>query len=472
MSTICSIDRIFAKKWAPENALQQEKIASLFAAAREGHVCLPTDPCLIGASFISYDPQDLFPKQPICSAHNLIYLQKNWVYETQLLQHVKRVLHTPPKPIPYSENTAGLLETQKKAVHLVSENSLTLITGGPGTGKSHVIVHIVKTLSSICRVLVAAPTGRAVSHIAERLQETSATFSTLHALLPPHFEEPIDADCIIVDESSMVDLCFFSRLCARIAKGTRLVLVGDKDQLPPIGSGSIFADLLDIPDIPSVILDQSMRFEENEILHYAHAIQQGKSGVLIDKLTDFDLHSIITSVYPQPSSIEPDAELLFQSIRKACILSCLRAGPMGVDTCNHIALSFMKKQANGNLFWAAPIVIVRNSSPLYNGDMGIMIHQGETPINAIFKTGRLPAYRLPPFEYAYALSVHKSQGCEYDNVFLLIPPGSEVFGKQALYTAVTRAKKHITLHGHAEALSAMLQTSSRRQSGIGKRWKN
>ncbi len=467
-STISSIDEIFAKKIAPQDPIRAHQVALLMAASRLGHLCIPCDPCMEGAEFIIKDPQDEFPKEPLCASSGLLYLQRNWVYESQIVHHVKRILHgTPSNVFPFLK-VPGLLEDQQKAVELISQSSLTLISGGPGTGKSHLISQLIQAVDNRCEILVAAPTGRAAAQIAERLLGFSCTCATLHSTLGSREENPLNADLIIVDECSMIDVAMFARLLSRIPEGARLVLVGDSEQLPPVGSGSIFADLVDLEMLPMVRLRHCMRSEEHDVLALAGAIRSGDAEAVLARIQPIDSFSIITSRHPAPCEKEPDIQEALARLRNMCILSCVRSGPMGVDTCNLKVASMMKQRAGSSLFWTAPIVIVRNAASLYNGDLGVLMHKGEEALYAYFQSRneRVEVSQLPPFEYAYSLSVHKSQGCEYDDVFLLIPPGSEVFGKEVLYTAATRAKKTIYIDGDKQTIAKALTLSSRRSSGI------
>jgi len=214
--------------------------------------------------------------------------------------------------------------------------------------------------------------------------------------------------------------------------------LGDGNQLPPVESGSIFNDLIDV--VPTAHLTKSLRSNQKEILDLAASILKGIAPT--------------SQTFHGPLSHE-----LIKKHGSATILTPLREGPWGVKTLNQM-LHGTKKET--------PIIITRNDTAtgLSNGDMGVLI----SPTQALFDGKQFPVSVLPSYELAYALSIHKSQGSEFDHVVVLAPPGTELFGREMLYTAVTRARKSVVLLGSAEVIAKTVQNSSCRRSGIKKKF--
>lgn len=424
------IDEYFAEKIGAHDVNEKVFLSALMQASREGHLCL------------EFPGVPSFSSPYVCRFGDRYYLKRNWVYETRVIEHVKRLIGDSP-PIAYS--SSELTEQQQAAVRCALSHQLSIITGGPGTGKTFIARHLIQAMGPDARVLLAAPTGKA----AARLQECNpaAVCGTLHALLGIRSERDLlregsylNADLIVVDECSMIDVRLLAYFLASIHKEARVVLMGDADQLPPIESGSLFADLIDL--IPTAHLTESLRSDSKEILDLALAVRQGKwKGDL------FPMEAIWKEVEGQ-------------SWEKMRILSCMRKGPWGVNSVNQQIITESE---------SIPILITRTdyNLGLYNGETGLLKEREAFFSGARkFSIGALPAY-----EYAYCLSVHKSQGSEFDSVLLLVPPGSEVFGREMLYTAVTRARFSIKVFSDSETIQKTLQHTSRKISGIRARLK-
>jgi exodeoxyribonuclease V alpha subunit len=467
-----TLGHYFADKIFPEGEEEQKNfLASLFDAAVVGHLCLEVDlPLALPERLVSEDPLEIFPKKPICRHGNRYYLQRNWVYETRLITHLKRLLQ-PIESLPMIDAQL-LTEEQLTAVKMSLTHRLTLITGGPGTGKTYTAKRIVESFLQAKpegRVLLAAPTGKAAARLESSI--ANAHVATLHAHLGRDLREEtplLEADLILVDECSMADAVYFSSLFAAVPEGTRLVLIGDGDQLPPVESGSLFADLVELAEesgrIPYVRLTHCLRSDQKQILALAKAAREGNSIPILKAMQPIDFWKEIDAHF----SGQED----FDQFR---ILSCIRKGPFGVDTLNEAIFHYFWERMQPGEFLTSPILITKNDprTGLMNGDTGILrrrypdLHHGE----AIFSKITLPAALLPPHELAYVLSVHKSQGSEYENLILLVPTGSETFGREVLYTAITRAKSSLRIDGDPEVVRAALNRSSRRVSGLKERGK-
>jgi exodeoxyribonuclease V alpha subunit len=404
-----SIDQIFADEIGFEKPLLEE----LMKSAREGHICIPCEKALLEHPWIHYQ-------------NGRLYLLRNWLYEESVAKHIKRLSQTLPAAT-YSHDL--LSDEQDLAVTTSLSHTLSIITGGPGTGKTFTAQHIINSCTG--RIILAAPTGKAAARLKEK--NPSLPAKTLHALLNLFDTKtsPINADLIIVDECSMMDAKMMARLLAAVPTGCRLVLMGDPDQLPSIEGGSFFNDMIDL--VPTSRLTKCFRSDSAQVLALADAVKRGDEEFVASQITPWD---------------ESYAE-------GAIILSCIREGPFGVNTLNQ---KFAKEHRSHR-----PIIITKNDPDLelYNGDLGILHNTQATFSNRTFNT-----CDLPPYEYAFCLSVHKSQGSEFDHVVIIAPFGSDIFGKEILYTAITRAKKSVKLCGDPPTILQALRTSSKKRSGL------
>jgi len=423
------LDLYFANLHKDVSEEERALLAAVMASAREGHLC--------------FDLSKWSGVQTVTSPYlhqegHLIYLKRNFECEKEIAMHLKRLIG-PLEPPTYSKE--GLTDEQAKAVHLALSNTVSIIEGGPGTGKTHLTSAIVKAIGK--NVVLAAPTGKA----AARLKKYNPDFhcSTLHALLgfPTRKKTSyIYADLIVVDESSMIDARLLAHFLRSLREGQRVVFLGDGHQLPPIESGSLFIDLIDW--VPTAHLSQSLRSDRKEILQLAQDILAGKM------------------ITPQ----EPLSQEKVLEAKETMILTPLREGPWGVEALNALIFSAIKK-IDGEI-WCVPILITKTDYEigLYNGEIGTLWRTNVKPLYAEFEGRQIPASRLPSYELAFALSVHKSQGSEFDHVMVLVPPGSENFGREVLYTAVTRARHSVTLCGDVETIQKTVSRSSQRISGI------
>jgi len=376
--------------------------AALLKSAREGHLCfeksLIEDPALLS----------LLPD----GRH---YLPKYEQIEDAIVSNIKRL------------------------------SNLSIITGGPGTGKTYSAIQIIKKMDT--KTIVAAPTGKAAAHLMSKI-DLPIKGGTLHSLLTG---EPLDANLIIVDECSMIDPIIFAKLLSATPDEATLILMGDVHQLPAVEGGSIFKDLIDSGQIPTTTLTKCHRSDQKEILDLATAILNNT----INDIRNIDLgfsQNNIEKIYQNLWRYVKDKD--FTSFR---ILSTLRKGPLGTNALNRF---LFEKFSPADTY---PILITQSDKKtgLSNGETGLL--SGDI---ATFGDLQFPKSQLPPFEYAYCISVHKSQGSEYNDVLFLVPDGSESFGKEVLYTAVTRAKHTLHIDGRLEPITSALSRSSTRLSGV------
>lgn len=415
----------------------------------------------------------------------------------------------------------ALDEHQVTAVKEAVRNGLLIITGGPGTGKTTTINTIIKYFElEGMDIFLAAPTGRA----AKRMSETTGFEArTVHRMLELNggmegsagFERnennPLEADVIIVDEMSMVDITLMHALLKAIAIGTRLILVGDVNQLPSVGPGSVLRDIIESHACNVVMLTKIFRqASTSDIIVNAHKINQGEEVVLDNKSMDF----FFLKRYEADIIINVVLQLIKQKLPKFVeatpydiqVLTPMRKGLLGVERLNGILQQYlnppmkhklekehgdmrfregdkvMQTRNNYQLEWEIRTkfnLTVEKGTGVFNGDMGIIreINDFAEQMTVEFDEGRMVEYPyklLDELELAYAITIHKSQGSEYPAVVIPLLAGpSMLMNRNLLYTAVTRARKCVTLVGDERTFAEMVQNISqqKRYSGLKERLK-
>lgn len=461
------------------------------------------------------DENENFPKYPVCKFQNFYYLQKNYVFETKIIKNLKNLVFQKPENVFFEDKFFKILENenflnleQKKAIENAFQNSFSLILGGPGTGKTYVAAHIIDILSKSLdsskketfKIVLTSFTGKATSHLKSKILRSTKDIQikakTLHLLLhlreekTNYFDEKkLNYDLIIVDEASMLDLKLTAHLLESIKEGARVIFIGDPYQLPPIESGSIFAEIANIKNIKTAHLREAHRFENTKILDIANAIKKADDKSLDDLLLSnscfYDLENanlskkiildIFLSSFIKPTSNEMKIDEIFENLQDFKILSAIKKGPFGVETLNFEIFShlYSKTQINDYLF--VPIMISKNNYnlDLFNGQIGILQIQktidGPSKKKAFFqiddKIISFEAFCLN-YEYAYSISIHKSQGSEFKKVIIVIPDGSEKFGKELFYTALTRAKNEFFIFSTKKIIKGLIKVSSFKKSAL------
>ena len=407
-------------------------------------------------------------------------------------------------------------EHQMTAVKEAVRNGLLIITGGPGTGKTTTINTIIKYFEMEgLDIFLAAPTGRA----AKRMSETTGFEArTIHRMLELNggvdgaagFERneqnPLETDVVIIDEMSMVDISLMHALLKAVAVGTRLILVGDVNQLPSVGPGSVLRDIIRSHECNVVMLTKIFRqASTSDIIVDAHKINQGEEVTLDNKSMDF----FFLKRYDADVIISVVLQLIKQKLPKFVdatpydiqVLTPMRKGLLGVERLNGILQRYLnppspqkREKEHGDILFREgdKIMQTRNNYQLeweirtkyglsvdkgtgvFNGDMGIVreINDFAETMTVEFDEGRMVEYPyklLDELELAYAITIHKSQGSEYPAVVIPLLSGpSMLMNRNLLYTAVTRARKCVTLVGNEVTFAQMVQNTSqqKRYSGL------
>lgn len=407
-------------------------------------------------------------------------------------------------------------EQQVNAVKEAVRNGLLVITGGPGTGKTTTINTIIRYFEMEgMDIFLAAPTGRA----AKRMTETTGFEArTIHRMLEVsggpeatggferNEQNPLETDVIIIDEMSMVDITLIHALLKAIVAGTRLILVGDVNQLPSVGPGAVLKDIIESGQFHTVKLNKIFRqASTSDIIVNAHKIHNGEEVVLDNKSMDF----FFLKRYEADKIIQVTLQLIKQKLPKFVnateydiqVLTPMRKGLLGVERLNGILQMYLnpespskrEKEYGGVIFREGDKVMqiknnyqleweirskyglcIEKGTGVFNGDTGIIeeINTFAETLTVSFDEGRKVEYPfklLEELELAYAITIHKSQGSEYPAVVIPLFQGPRMLmNRNLLYTAVTRAKKCVTIVGNEEIFYTMVNNNSqlKRYSGL------
>ena len=420
-------------------------------------------------------------------------------------------------------------ELQRLAARRAVEQNFCIISGGPGTGKTSTVVKILALLleqNPKLRIAVAAPTGKAAARLQEVITQYKQSLDcdpaikhaipqqsyTIHRLLGAydsvHFKfnqnNQLPYDVIVVDEASMIDLALMTKLAAAIPVTARWILLGDKDQLASVEAGSVLGDICAPADEDSVLqqhivlLKKSYRFQKDSgIGQLAFAVKEGDSKQAIQLIHrkqyadivwhELDavetqqkklLNQILQQLEPYFSSKEP--EQLLEIFGQFRVLCAMRQGFYGVERVNRLIeqeLSVNKKITLGYRWYhRCPVMITRNdySLKLFNGDIGIILWNKNKELMTYFPDGQggvreFAPQRLPEHETVYAMTIHKSQGSEFDNVLMLLPNQlSALLTRELIYTGLTRAKRKIDIWANTEVFEQAIRRKIYRHSGLRK----
>jgi exodeoxyribonuclease V alpha subunit len=477
---------------------------------------------------------------PLVLVDGRLYLERYFRYEQQVAGLIIRRLEaTPVEANPATREMIDPLLTrdgeptrQHDAAMGVLGGGVTVIAGGPGTGKTYTIGALLVALAaagdeSFPLVALCAPTGKAAARLGEALSERARASgdpgivetlarvdaSTIHRLLgwswgrgrfARNESNRLPHDLVIVDEMSMVSLPLASRLLSAVRDDATVVLVGDPFQLESIEAGTVLADIVGEPGAGSespmaervVVLDRAYRFAEDEAIgEFADAVRQGDTGTAIgllagdgDRLrwvTDrnapgFDeLWSAVVSQRSRLVDLAQDGSAVeaLQALGEVAVLCARRRGPAGVghwgrDVEGALDERFPGLRWGGEWYPGQPVMITRNdyNLDLYNGDIGVVVSTPEG-MRAVFERGEVrtfPLSHLTEHATVHAMTIHKSQGSQFDQVVVVLPEGeSRLLTRELLYTAVTRARKRVWVVGGEDVVRQAIDRSVQRASGLG-----
>ena len=520
-------------------------VYTLLQATGEGHVYLPKDELFqraaellgVDSSYMEKHLVDLAMERKIVQKEQgdqiLIYPAQYYYLELNTARMLRELDIFCPEDekiverriVQIEKETGTVLdEMQKKAVQEAAGHGLLIFTGGPGTGKTTTINAIIRYFEGEgAEIRLAAPTGRAAKRMTEA---TGYEAQTIHRLLelsgmpeddregqPIHFERnaenPLETDVIIIDEMSMVDIHLIHSLLMAVTAGTRLILVGDENQLPSVGPGNVLRDIIRSGQFPVVELKKIFRqASESDIVVNAHKINKGEQVEINNKSRDF----FFLKRYDADIIIRVVIALIQEKLPKYVeakpfeiqVLTPMRKGLLGVERLNQILQRYLnppdaskkEKEIGQGLFREGDKVMqVRNNYQLeweirgrygipiekgvgvFNGDTGIIktINEFAETAEVEFEDGRWAEYsfkQLDELELAYAVTIHKSQGSEYPAVIIPLLSGPRMLmNRNLLYTAVTRARKCVTVVGSEETFRDMIRNEKqqRRYSSLDQR---
>jgi len=557
----------------------------------EGNICIPVDEVKANLGSSPYDSvistSDLAKYKKLVTLHTAgdapfvlhndrLYFQRYFKYESSIIEKLKSLIaaeaNVVSDRITQLESQADLIKTlttnydingltvkeqvdwQLVAVLQALLNNFTIITGGPGTGKTTTLAKLLIVLFALepdAKVALAAPTGKASMRMFESLKSSTLPFSvetkakidnlkpsTIHSLLgykkesvnfKYNAEKPLPYQWVVVDEASMIDVPMFSKLLAALGDNCRIILLGDKDQLASVEAGSLLGDLCQtLPslnmfsskseqwinqfiteparNIQPEFIGGNMQLLSSHIieLKYSHRFNsQGAIGKVskaviegdLDKLKsligaptasnvtfDFEYKEEILSKFVEGYQAyinEPDIAEALKKLNQLRVLVAVRESNRGMKAINKfIELHLRKKgllKPDGDFYENRPIMVTRNmyDLELFNGDTGILRKDANGNIKAYFEDVKggvksvLPAY-LTYSETVFAMTIHKSQGSEFNKVLVVLPEGTSnaLLTRELLYTGITRAKDHITIQGKEDTIDYAVGACVKRISGI------
>jgi exodeoxyribonuclease V alpha subunit len=563
-----------------EDAMIAVVFLSLFTKA--GHICLPLNvsiqewSMLLSLEISELDSKrvircdnllesDAFgrpdEKVPFVIEDNQLFIRRDWLTEQFVAKALKRI-SSEKLEIPGDDKISELKESffsnlpaepdwQKVAMALALQNRLLVISGGPGTGKTTTVAQIISYLLYVFgrnfRIALTAPTGKAAARMTQALKFKNAgrkvtgslrfgwpdKAMTLHRLLnrfddrgilPDLEQKKLPYDLIVVDEASMVDLKLMGRLLMHLSEDTRLILLGDKDQLSSVEAGSVLADIChkyenkfsentvnylkqigfrDIPETDSgdhlddsiLYLTRSFRFgSDSGIAALAESVNKldvEKSEEIItgDKFKEIthipfnyqptDLQKLFSGIAEKIEQIpEKCDEELLQFWSYDTWLTAVRRGPFGSESLNKMIEDYLLRHhmitPESGWYHGRPILITRNDYTLdiYNGDAGVCVSTLNGTYKVLFTDSEgnlkyISPHRIQHFEPAFLITVHKSQGSEFNNVNLLLPEkDSQLLTRELIYTAVTRARNYFTVVGDIEILKKGIERKTERFTGL------
>ncbi len=510
----------------------KQLVLDLSAAQQAGHSCLYVNP----------EQQALLRSSPLVSAGDentplvleatRLYLQRYWRYESHLVSRILPRMGAATAPAQLEalldnyfppDAASGETDWQREAAAKAAQQTFSMITGGPGTGKTTTVLKILALLQELHQgelsIALAAPTGKAAMRLQQSLiggkqslpispelkDSIPDTVSTLHRLLGPinqsiHFrhnaKHPLPFDCLVVDEASMIDLALMGKLIDAISPDARLILLGDQDQLASVESGAVLSDLCASLPEHTLQLKKTYRFD-GPIKALALAVNARDAdqawqllqdtskpeitvvtqGVVSHMLAHYaEYIKLVRAFRNTAGSVSVAAA--FEAFHAFQVLAAVRQGPHGVEGLNHeLEKRLVAKGLDTYRHWyhGRPVMITRNdpSLGLFNGDIGLCLYdQGVQQLQVWFEQSDgsyravMPG-RLPEHETVYAMTIHKSQGSEFPHVMIVLPEQiSPLLSGELLYTAITRAKTQVDIAATQPVFNYTVKQRVQRHSGL------
>jgi exodeoxyribonuclease V alpha subunit len=476
---------------------------------------------------------------PLIIDNARLYLNRYWFYESFVGEKILSLLHRESSADSAQINTTAAAlfaqqpdidKDQMEAVAAAAGKPFSVISGGPGSGKTSTVIRILAVLLAQnpgCRIALAAPTGKAAARmldsIRQRIDQLDIDDSiksaipvearTIHRLLGYrhhgfgyHQQHRLPVDCVVIDEASMIDLKLMYQLLSALPDGAQLILLGDRDQLASVAAGNVLGDItghghrLDnskaaIASVTSLLRSNYRFGRDSAIGELARLVKLGDAGAAVDLLSanqaglrwfaeaGEQVHSTaldwLYDAYQPIFDSETPAQAL-DAYDKTRLLCATNRGPFGIEVLNSRVSSAMQvrnKLPESTLFAGLPIMVTRNFQALglFNGDTGILWSFNDE-LRACFRAADgsirdLSINRLPEFKPAWASTVHKSQGSEFDSVLLVLPADAqaEVLSRELVYTGITRARQQFLLHAPDATLLQAIKRLTRRHSGLAAR---
>ncbi len=525
------LDQAFARFLTDRTNLDNAQKQCFYAIVEQlsfqqnhGHSCILIDAdvkeLLMASGMVSENS-----RTPLILENNRLYLHRYWSYECRLAKQVLQIRSKIPDNSDFTRvldryfgKTSEFPDWQREAAQIAITHSFSIITGGPGTGKTTTVVKILALLQELAEqpllIALAAPTGKAAMRLQEAINNSKnnlpcsdevlelipETVNTLHRLLgarPPsvyfHYraECPLPHDLVVVDEASMVDLALMSKLLDALKPGARLILLGDKDQLASVESGVVLADLTKALPECTLELKKSYRFNQ-DIKQLADAVNHQNAAQAWNILQydqenvsclNIDLIAFIESKQMDYLKLIKSAapfQKIYQSFNNFQALCSNRYGTNGTVAINTQVEQHLLASGNidktGEWYAGRPIMITQNNAAmhLYNGDIGICLFDPELDgkLMVFFPgiDGHIKKFlptRLPHCETVFAMTIHKSQGSEFDEILIALPPTmNPVLSKELLYTAITRAREKVIMVTEKTVFEQTIQKKTQRYGGL------
>jgi exodeoxyribonuclease V alpha subunit len=506
----------------------EKLVRALSNELSQGHNCIPIgdeDRDLLLASGLTGLPDRMTTPLPLVVEQNRLYLYRYWCYEQRLAMRIRAMIGA-SHPVAgldelldrYFGRKSDQTDWQREAADMAIRQSFTIITGGPGTGKTTTVIKILgllqETAAAPLHIALAAPTGKAAMRLEESIAINKAalpcpdeikqyipeTVSTLHRLLgakppSPYFrhdaDNPLPYDLVIVDEASMIDLALMSKLLDALKPSARMILLGDKDQLASIESGAVLADLTGALPEHTLELKTTHRFDENikklaSLVNGQHdneawqLLQGGNENISLLAGDCIDIIARQQRDYLRLIAAGAGFNEVNRARARFQVLSANRQGKNSVADINYrVEQKLIRDKliiVSGIWYSGRPVMATQNNPALhlYNGDTGICMpdkDQGgklmvyfQRPDGSIKKI--LPS-RIPHCETVFAMTIHKSQGSEFEEVLIALPGEiNPVLTKELLYTAITRAKKTVRLLADEAVFKATVRQKIQRITGL------